>query len=121
MPAQALAKGVVISAADLTSRTLPSSQVFVSTVAEVADVVGLQTLRPLPANQPISKLHVRMAPLISRGQLVDFIYARGTVQLAGSAQALEDGAAGQTIRLLNPATRATLIGTVQTNGRVFVN
>jgi flagella basal body P-ring formation protein FlgA len=116
-----LAKGAVVQEANLTSRTLPSSQVFVSTVQTAEQVVGLQTTRSLPAGTPLSTLHLRVPPLVNRGHVVEFIIQRGVVSLKGSGQALEDGAAGQQIRLMNPQTRATLVGTVQANGQVLVN
>ncbi len=121
VPHAPLAKGTVITAADLTSRTLPSQQVFVSTVQTEAQAVGLQSTRMLPAGVPISVLHLRLPPLVNRGSVVEFTIQRGVVSLKGSAQALEDGTAGQQIRLLNPATRATLVGVVQPNGQVLVN
>ncbi|MCA3243685.1 MAG: flagellar basal body P-ring formation protein FlgA [Alphaproteobacteria bacterium] len=121
VPAGPLAKGTVIQAADLTSRTLPGNQVFVSTVQMPAQAIGRQTTRALPAGVPISTLHLRQPPVVSRGSVVDFRFARGGVQLQGTAQALEDGVAGQSIRLLNPATRATLVGVVQPGGLVLVN
>lgn len=116
-----LAKGAVVQSTDLTSRTLPGNQVYVSTVQTPAQVIGLQTTRSLPAGTPLSKLHLRVPPLVNRGSVIEFIIQRGVVSLKGSAQALEDGAEGQQIRLLNPQTRATLVGTVQANGQVLVN
>ncbi len=114
-------KGAIIQPENLTSRTVPSAQVFVSTVQRAAQVLGQQTTRPLAAGEPISTFHLRQPPTINRGQVVEFTFARGVVQLKGSGQALEDGMVGQQIRLLNPATRATLVGVVQSNSQVIVN
>ncbi len=116
-----LPKGAIVQTADLTSRTVISTQVFVSTVQQPAQAIGLQTTRALAAGVPLSTLHLRVPPLVNRGSVIDFTIQRGVVSLKGTGQALEDGAAGQQIRLLNPATRATLVGTVQTNGQVLVN
>lgn len=120
VPAVALPKGAIITMADLSTTTVPSNRVFISTAATEAQLIGMQTLRAVPAGEPISTLHLRTPPTISRGSLVPFVFARGAVQLRGQAQALEDGQAGQSIRLLNTATRATLVGMVQTNGSVIV-
>ncbi|MFO0500168.1 MAG: flagellar basal body P-ring formation chaperone FlgA [Pseudomonadota bacterium] len=121
VPATALPKGAVITQSDLSATTVPANRVFESTAATEPDLLGKQTLRALPAGQPISALHLRTPPTISRGALVPFAYVRGAVQLHGQAQALEDGVAGHSIRLLNTATRATLQGKVQANGSVLVN
>lgn len=118
---QAVQKGETLTADVLTEATFPTSQVFASTLTNRDDLIGQQALRPLEAGKPINKLHVRVAPLISRNQIVTLVYQRGGVQLSGSAQALEDGQLGQSIRIVNPSTRSTLTGTVRAGGQVEVN
>jgi flagella basal body P-ring formation protein FlgA len=121
VPAVALAKGAIITSTDLSTSQIPITRAFVSLVQQPAQAIGMQTLRALPAGMPISKLHLRQPPLVARGALVDFTFTRGGVRLSGQAQALEDGQAGQNIRLLNVATRATLLGVIQPNGQVILN
>ena len=116
-----LPKGTTITADHLTEKEIPASQAFTSTITSAADLIGQQTLRPLNAGVAINRLHVRVAPAVSRNQLVTLVYRRGGIELTGRAQALEDGQPGQSIRIVNPATRSTLVGTVAAGGTVEVN
>ena len=118
---QGVQKGETLTADNLTAAPFPTSQVFASTLTNREVLIGQQALRPLEAGKPINKLHVRVAPLISRNQIVTLVYQRGGVQLSGSGQALEDGQLGQSIRIVNPSTRSTLTGTVRAGGQVEVN
>ena len=118
---QSLQRGQTITADNLVLQTLPASKVFASTITSVAELTGQQAVRPLEAGKPVNKLHVRVAPLVSRNQMVTLVYRKGGVKLSGSAQALDDGQQGQSIRVINPATRSTLTGTVAADGSVEVN
>lgn len=118
---QAVQKGQSISADNLMLAPTPASQVFVSTVTQPQQIEGLQAVRPLAAGQPISKLHVRVAPAVGRNTAVVLRFSRGGIELTGSGTALEDGQLGQSIKVLNPATRSTLIGTVHANNVVEIN
>ena len=116
-----LPKGALVEAAMLRDAAIPASRVFASTLVNRADIVGLQALRPLPAGVPLSRLHLRPQPTISRGATVPFVLQRGSLTLRGHGTALHDGAVGQSLRLLNPDTRATLVGTVGADGQVTIN
>lgn len=118
---ESLTKGTTILAEHLTEKTIPTSQAFASTVMTPDALIGQQLVRPLGAGMPINRLHVRVAPAVSRNQAVTLVYRRGGVELTGRATAMEDGQTGQSIRIVNPATRSTLIGTVAANGTVEMN
>jgi flagella basal body P-ring formation protein FlgA len=118
---EAMAKGETITPENLTTKAIPTSQVYASTITSTDALIGQQLVRPLTAGQPLNKLHVRVAPAISRNQMVTLLFRRGGVELSGRAQALEDGQLGQSIRIINPATRSTLLGTVAAGGVVEVN
>jgi flagellar basal body P-ring formation protein FlgA len=118
---QPLQRGQTITADNLTMVSVPASKVFASTITSADELVGQQAVRPLESGKAVNKLHVRVAPLVSRNQMVTLIYRRGGIELSGTAQALEDGQQGDSIRIVNPATRSTLTGTVKTDGVVEVN
>lgn len=118
---QPLQRGQTITADNITMVSVPASKVFASTIASANELVGQQTIRPLEAGKAINKLHVRVAPMVSRNQMVTLVYRKGGIELSGSAQALEDGQKGQSIRIVNPATRSTLTGTVLSDSTVEVN
>ncbi|MBI1308370.1 MAG: flagellar basal body P-ring formation protein FlgA [Proteobacteria bacterium] len=114
-------RGETISADNIMEKQVPADQVYAGTVDNAAQLAGLEALRPLQADTPINKLHVRVAPDIARGSLVDIRYTRGAVQLSVKGQALQDGTIGQSIKVLNPSTRTTLVGIVAANATVDIN
>ena len=118
---QPVQKGQTITAENLTTKAIPASQVYASTITTADDLTGQQAIRPLAANQPVNRLQVKVASLVSRNQAVTIVYRRGGIELSGRGQALEDGQAGQSVRVVNPDTRSTLVGTVATNGTVEIN
>lgn len=118
---QPVQKGETITEANITLQEIPAAKAFASTITGAAELIGQQAVRPLMAGTPVNRLHVRVAPLVSRNQAVTFTFKRGGIELSGSGQALEDGQLGQSIRLINPATRSTILGTVTGNAAVEVN
>jgi flagella basal body P-ring formation protein FlgA len=118
---QSVHKGEVISAENIMSKPVPSSQVFASTVTDAAQLAGLQAIRPLAAQMPLNKMHLRLAPAVARNASVTLRFRQGGVELTGKGQALEDAALGGSVRVLNPATRATLVGTVAEDNIVDIN
>ncbi len=116
-----VAKGTTITADMLREFDVSTSKVFASTLTDAQAIVGLQAVRSLAPGVPLNRLHLRAAPLVARGSAVPFEFRRGGLLLRGSGTALQDGALGETIRVLNPATRATLNGVVGDNGVVTVN
>lgn len=116
-----LQKGALITADNLSTTQLPPNQVFVSTFTEADQLTGLTTVRPLPANTPINRMHVKATAAISRNDLIDIRFAKGAVELTVKGQALEDGQIGQTIRVINPNTRTTVSGIVREGGIVDIN
>lgn len=116
-----LQKGALITEDNLATTQLPQNQVYASTITQADQLAGLTTVRPLPAGQPINRLHVKATAAVNRNDMVDIRYTRGAVELTVKGQALEDGQIGQTIKVINPATRTTLAGTVRENGVVEIN
>jgi flagella basal body P-ring formation protein FlgA len=118
---QAVQKGETITAENITMQQIPASQAFASTITDANELAGQQAIRPLIAGAPVNRLHVRVAPVISRNQSVTFIYRKGGVELSGRGQSLDDGQVGQSVRIINTATRSTIIGTVNADGTVEMN
>lgn len=114
-------KGQTITAADITQTELPANAVFASTLTSENELVGQEAVRPLMAGTPINKLHVRVPPLIAKNDLISIRFRQGAVELVVKGQALEDGQLGQTIKVVNPTTRATLAGVVREGATVDIN
>lgn len=104
--------GQRIDASNIASKVIDARAVFANTITQTNQLEDMQATRKLAAGIPITTLQVKPVMDVQRNALVTLVYAAPGVQLSGSAQALEEGRIGQSIKVLNPSSRATLVGLV---------
>lgn len=117
-------------AADITaSRTLPAGTVItqddLTVAANVAPaladgMVGQETRITIYAGRPISANHLRRPRLINRNQMIPLIFQRGTLRIKAEGRALSEGSAGDTITVMNMASRTTVSARIAADGTVHV-
>ena len=91
--------------------------------AFVADVetLGLRRLRrPVAAGEVLAGNMLESPPLVRRGQRVTAVSRGAGIEVRMDAEALASAAAGERLRLRNPATGRMLEGTVQPDGTVVI-
>ena len=74
---------------------------------------ALQAADAVQAGAPVLQRHLRLLPVIHRGQAVTVVLSDGLLELVMKAEALEDGAPGQIVRLRNLTSRREIRGKVQ--------
>lgn len=84
------------------------------------DVVGLEARITLYPGRPILPDHVGPAALVERNQPVVVIFRSGGLTISADGRALSRGAEGDTVRVMNLASRTTVSGKVQPDGSVVV-
>jgi flagella basal body P-ring formation protein FlgA len=82
---------------------------------------SLELTEAVPAGRPVLNRMVRPRPLVRRGQLVEGIFQDGCLGISLVVQSLEDGALGQTVRVLNPRTKHELHGKVENEKTIRIN
>lgn len=105
---------------DIVMKEVPAGTVFAGTVKDREVLLAMQAKRPLPADKPVNRLHVEPATDIARNSVVTLLYKRPGLELSGSGQALENGRIGDSIRVMNNGSRATLTGVVVDAGTVEI-
>lgn len=78
----------------------------------VAQLAGKMARRVIQPAQPLTEADVMPVLLIQRGEKVTLQYNRGSLHIELTARALQDGAQGEVIWLLNPQTRQRIQGRV---------
>jgi flagella basal body P-ring formation protein FlgA len=81
---------------------------------------GIEAGEGLQAGAPLFQRHLRLRPVVRRGQSADAILQEGALNLVLRVEVLEDGAPGQVIRLRNPVSRRELRGKVQDEKTIVV-
>ncbi|MGY3549563.1 flagella basal body P-ring formation protein FlgA [Bradyrhizobium sp. USDA 4472] len=82
--------------------------------------VGMQLRRPMRAGMPIRVADLAKPEFVSRDQSVTVIYQVPGIYLTTRGKAMEGGAEGDTVSVLNPQTKRTLTGVVTGRGQVTV-
>ena len=106
----------ILTAADLALQKNDLTGAFSS----IAQVVGLETRVVLYQGRPISASDVGPAAIIERNQIVLLLYVRGTVSISAEARSLGRAGVGDRLRVMNLASRKTVIGVVDAGGNVVV-
>lgn len=112
VPRRAVPVGAVLDAADLERIALPRRRLPETAVTSETALVGRTAARRLAAGRPVREDDLRRERLVSKGQPVRVVFQRGGLELVLEASALEDGAAGDLVRVLNPNGGRELRGVV---------
>jgi flagella basal body P-ring formation protein FlgA len=95
--ARALERGFLLRAADLEMRSAPILQRNGIAPLKIADLVGKELLRPLPAGQPIVRDFVQSPRLVNRNDKITIKAVAAGVVVSTIGKALEDGGQGDNI------------------------
>ncbi|MCK1681129.1 flagellar basal body P-ring formation protein FlgA [Bradyrhizobium sp. 147] len=82
--------------------------------------VGMQLRRPMRAGMPIRIADIVKPDFVVRDQTVTIIYQVPGLHLTTRGKAIENGAEGDTVSVLNLQSKRTLTGTVTGRGQVTV-
>ncbi|MCK1421643.1 flagellar basal body P-ring formation protein FlgA [Bradyrhizobium sp. 182] len=82
--------------------------------------VGMQLRRPMRAGMPIRVADIVKPDFVVRDQTVTIIYQVPGLHLTTRGKAIESGAEGDTVSVLNLQSKRTLTGTVTGRGQVTV-
>jgi len=106
----------VLSAQDVTLK--PGNQGY--GIADLGEVIGMESRVVLYAGRPILPDHLTAPALVQRNEIVPLIFQNTSLSISTHGRALDRGAVGDTIRVMNISSRATLFGKVQLDGSVAV-
>jgi len=89
-------------------------------LTDPAEAVGQEARVNLYAGRPIRAGDIGPPAIIERNQIVTLIYRNGAVSIAADARALDRAGVGDALKVMNLASRATVIGFVAPDGTVTV-
>lgn len=73
---------------------------------------ALELTEIVSPGSPLTARSVRTRPLVARGRIVDAVIKDGALNISLKVEVLEDGVAGQMVRVRNPISRRELSGKV---------
>jgi flagella basal body P-ring formation protein FlgA len=114
------------------TRTLPARSVlseadielvaqdYPGAASDPALVIGLETSVALYKGRPILIRQLGEPAIVERNGAVTLAYQTGGLMIITEGRALARGAAGDSIRVMNLASRTTLTGRIGADGTVYV-
>jgi flagella basal body P-ring formation protein FlgA len=89
-------------------------------VRRMSDTIGMELKQQIAPGQPIGQGELMRPALVRKGATVLMLLDSPGIALTAQGQALEPGAIGERIRVLNPTSRAVVEAEVIGSGRVRV-
>lgn len=94
-------RGEIIDEADIVWKSLAEARLPRAAITDADMIVGMAAKRALQAGSPISASDVRRPLLVNRGETVTMTLNTPSMQLTAKGRALQNGSAGDTIRISN--------------------
>ena len=122
-------QGETISEADISWRRVRLSEIRNGTVTGMNEIVGMNARRPLHVDKTVRRADLRVPVLIAKGSNVKMIFRSNGLLMMAIGRAVEDGAAGQEMRIMNLKSRTIVIAkatgpdtvTISQSGLIGVN
>ncbi|MGA3402732.1 MAG: flagellar basal body P-ring formation chaperone FlgA [Acetobacteraceae bacterium] len=115
-----LAAGTVVRADDVRLARVHVAMVHSEVLHVASDAIGLQLRHPIAAGQPFAVADVMRPSLVQRGSNVQMQLQSPGLSVLAQGVAMESGATGERIRVLNPSSHAVVAAEVIGPGRVRV-
>jgi flagellar basal body P-ring formation protein FlgA len=121
VPTHEIAQGQVIKVSDLAIERRPKTSSTPTTLITIEQAQGLSTKHALRAGQVIRQADVAKPELVGRGETVTIVFQVPGILLTILGKAVEPGALGDVISVVNVQSKHTLQATVIGPARVSVN
>ncbi len=116
-----LKRGSVIQPQDLYLDRRNVSSMIDDVVADVNQVAGLMAKHNVKVNEPVKQWILKKAPVVQRGDMVTILVQSGGMKITAPGKVMADGAAGQTIMVLNTMSSRKVYARVVDNQTVQVD
>jgi flagella basal body P-ring formation protein FlgA len=120
VPAHDIARGAVLTALDLTPKTMPVMRINADILRNADDVVGREAKRALRAGEVLRASDLKRPTLVAKGSTVTMLFEAPGMRLSASGRALGEGGKGDVIQVLNPTSYRQVEATVIAAGMVRV-
>lgn len=118
--AHALTRGALIKSSDVAIERRPKAQVPADAFGSDAQAVGLAVRQATPAGQPLRRGDLTKPEMVHRDDNVTLVYEVPGILLTTRGKALEAGAEGDSINVVNTQTKQTIQGIVSGPNRVTI-
>ncbi|WP_339639389.1 flagellar basal body P-ring formation chaperone FlgA [uncultured Parvibaculum sp.] len=105
--------GEIVRQQDIDWVRLPSNRVSQNIVTSLEHLVGMSPRRPARAGEPMRIAEMQPPILVEKGAQVDVTLISGSLTLTARGRALENGAVGDVVSVVNTRSNRTIQGVVE--------
>lgn len=109
---ETMKNGMVIGARDIDTIDIRAEFIKPDMVLSADELIGMTPRRLVNAGEPVNELEVQPPQVVERGEFVTMVFNSGALSLTAKGKALESGAKGDVIRVVNSNSNKTLEATV---------
>jgi flagellar basal body P-ring formation protein FlgA len=120
IPARPLAAGELIDEADLEWQAVRADRLDRNAATAAAQLVGMTPTRGLKPGRVVRTSEVRPPVLVAKGALVTMSVSAPGLTLTATGRALDEGAEGDLVRVLNVQSKRTVEGVVAGQNQVRI-
>jgi flagella basal body P-ring formation protein FlgA len=118
--ARPLARGETVRDSDILIERKPRAEVASDVVTKVSAVIGQAARRALRPGQTLRPADLMKPDLVGRNETVTIVFEMPGITLTARGKAVDAGAQGDTVSVLNPQSKRVLQATVRGPGLVVV-
>lgn len=112
--------GDVVQEADVRVIRVPASRLRPGSAERADQVVGQALRRPAAAEQPLLMVDIQQPVVVDRGGIVTMLYDMPGLTLTAQGRAMDSGARGAVVSVMNTASRVVVEAQIIGPGRVRV-
>jgi len=120
MPVRRISPGEIISESDLAVVAMPVNMISSAILREDTEIVGKEAKRALAAERPIQGQSLVEPRAVRKGETVEIAFRGELLNLSAPGKALQDGAIGDVLRVVNTASQKTISAEVIAPGQVAI-
>ena len=111
-----VSNGQPIEASNIEIKTFGTNRLREHTIASATDLIGKTPKHSISALRPIRADEVITAPIVKKGENLNITYKTNAMEISTLGQAMEDGAAGDVIKIRNPDSNTIIQATITGKG-----
>lgn len=105
--------GDIVRRTDIDWIRLPSTRVSQNIVTSLPQLVGMSPRNPARAGEPLRISDMRPPVVVEKGAQVDMTFISGSLTLTARGRALDSGAVGDVVNVLNSRSNRTVQGIIE--------
>lgn len=121
VPIKSIRKGQMITHTNLKLISMHQELVSKMVAQDILEVVGQEAKQTLYKNKPILIKDIGSMTIIHRNDQVPLLFKKEALELQTVGRALEEGGAGDIIRVINIQSKKVISGIITRNGEVDVS